>query len=588
MNFKYFWGISILLLFLACKSNSDEGGLYQEKEGKVIYRGTLGENVTSHILKDPTSMHPLISAESYISEMALYSYERLTTLDPKTSEITPILAEALPEVSEDGLRFTYEIRDAAKWPDGAPITAADFVFSAKATMFPLANTANKRAFLSTLQDVQLYPDNPRKLTIICSEAYHYNPYFGAIIFILDRRFYDPNDALGAYSLAELVENETLQKDEALIAWADEFNDPKYGTDPKNLQNGSGPYHLIEWIQGERLVYTPNENYWGKDLEKITSQQYPPQITFRIIPDDQALIESIRQQSVDVSCKLVPDVYQVLKADSQVNQHYKVKRTGRGTVSMIGLNNQPDGVTHPKLFDDKRVRRAFLLGVDWDDLLFKRLELDGKRVAGPISENNPYFDATLPIATYNPDSARYYLKEAGWEDTDGDGILDKEVDGVRIPFAFNFLYRTTNVLEADMVREIANDLKTYGIEATPDNSGFKISSIVSGQYDAVLIPLIVPSLPYPFEGVYRSTSSFNLFGYANERADELIDKVSSNTNPEEARADAITLQKILIDDQPAIFLFNPARKMIAHKRYSNLSFYIEAPYIFLNSLEVVKE
>ncbi|MEL6134499.1 MAG: ABC transporter substrate-binding protein, partial [Bacteroidota bacterium] len=271
---------------------------------------------------------------------------------------------------------------------------------------------------------------------------------------------------------------------------------------------------------------------------------------------------MRQQAVDVSFKIVPEVYNLLKDDPEVNKHYKLKRTERGTVSMIGLNNQPDGIKHPKLFNDRRVRRAIMLAVDWDDLLFNRVSIDGQRVAGPVTENNPYFDPNLPIPQYNPDSARYYLAEAGWADTDGDGLLDKEIDGAKVPFSFTLLHRSTNIMEADLATEFANDLRPYGIEVKPDNSGFSMGQLFGLQYDAVLLPLLVPSTPYPFEAIYRSTSQQSFFGYANEQADILIDKISSSTDVEKVRADAIRLQKIIIDDLPALYLFNPTRKIAA--------------------------
>ncbi|MEL6134498.1 MAG: ABC transporter substrate-binding protein, partial [Bacteroidota bacterium] len=200
-------------------------------------------------------------------------------LDPSDKKLKPLLATDLAEVSADGLRFTYQIKAEATWPDGAPLTAADFAFSAKAIMFPLTNAVTRRAYLSTLQDIQLYPEDPKKLTIICNKPYHYNPYFGGIIYVLDRRFYDPDDVLGPYTLSELIENNALQEDEKLLAWANEFNDPKYGQDPQNLRNGSGPYQVSEWVQGERIVFTRNENYWGKNEQRSPYQQFPPEISF---------------------------------------------------------------------------------------------------------------------------------------------------------------------------------------------------------------------------------------------------------------------------------------------------------------------
>ncbi|MDP6776378.1 MAG: ABC transporter substrate-binding protein, partial [Candidatus Latescibacteria bacterium] len=123
---------------------------------------------------------------------------------------------------------------------------------------------------------------------------------------------------------------------------------------------------------------------------------------------------------------------------------------------IGWNN-----AHP-IFRDVRVRRAMTFLTDRRSMVENLLFGLGETVEGPIHKFRPEYNHDLKPYAYDPDHALGLLEEAGWEDADNDGILDKLIDGERTPFQFEFLVNSGNQLRKDIALVLQHELQDIGI------------------------------------------------------------------------------------------------------------------------------
>ncbi|MEM7658931.1 MAG: ABC transporter substrate-binding protein, partial [Bacteroidota bacterium] len=272
------------LLFFACGGPpADTDSLYPIRDGKVVYQGELPNVVRTHLSSNPSSLHPVNSELAARYEVLDLCYQRLMSVDIETGALVPELIIQMPSVSEDQLRYQFELHPKAAWNGGTPITAEDILFSTKLLVCPHVENQSIRPYLEYLSDIQVDPNDPRKFEVIMREFYLNNENFGIYTYVLDRRVYDPENILETYSIPELLEADgPASKDPDILAWAENFNDPKFGQEADLLNNGCGPYQMTEWTAEERIVLSRNESYWGKGLPNYLHSQYPDQIIFDII------------------------------------------------------------------------------------------------------------------------------------------------------------------------------------------------------------------------------------------------------------------------------------------------------------------
>ncbi|MEO0895008.1 MAG: ABC transporter substrate-binding protein [Bacteroidota bacterium] len=582
-----------ILLLVSCRNASNSSGPYLEKNGQIIYSGPLGPEVVMHMISEPKSLHPTNSTVSQKDEVMTLVYQRLLDIDCETGKLVPVLVEALPIVSEDGLTFTFTLREEAKWVDGSSITAKDVLFSFKLFFVDAIENGDLKNYAEYIAEFNLYPDNPRKFDLVMSETYMLNDYIGNLTMILNPGFYDPQGIMEKFSMKALKEDQKLQENEELLAFAEEFNSTKFGNQVAGFMGGSGPYIIKEWLPEQQIVLVKREDYWGQGLVGNQFAAYPPSVTFRTIKDEQATVEAIRQQAVDGSAKISPAVFEQILNDSIVNAHYKVQKQSRSTGVMLVLNNQPDGVTQSSIFDDKRVRQAAQFALPMDEILNERLETDFIRANSPVPPGNPHYDPSLVPFAHDPHKAAKLLDEAGWIDRDGDGIREKEVNGQRVDLSFSFDYPPQNITVKSMADEFQKEWKKVGfdVKLAPGSMRAYLGRLSSGQFDMALLALTPPpTLPYDYKSFFHSDNypeGSNFFGFVNAEADSLIDLLRVTVDGDKRQELAFKVNRILAEEVPALFLYHPSKKLVLHKRFSGGDIYQIPPYLLPERFNLIR-
>ncbi|MEM7658623.1 MAG: ABC transporter substrate-binding protein, partial [Bacteroidota bacterium] len=310
----------------------------------------------------------------------------------------------------------------------------------------------------------------------------------------------------------------------------------------------------------------------------------------IIRDGKSVELQIKDQLVDVSTRLQPEAYLSLKADTGVARHYHLGVRNRSSFTSLALNNRPNGMDQARLFDDARVRRAVALAINRQRFIDELLDGMGTLAASPVPPHNIHYHKGLEPLPYDPAQAEALLEEAGWTDTDGDGIRDKEVDGKRIPLSFSLLYPPRGQLYNDMCTFVQQELAQVGMDCQPEGANDYAVRVQSKNYDASLLSLRASELPYDFKQTFHSENwpdGTNYFGYTNQVADRKMDSLRIEPDAVQRLKLAEEIQEILRQDQPAVLLYYPVNKMAIHRRFNNANMYGKPNFVLMNDLEMVE-
>jgi peptide/nickel transport system substrate-binding protein len=585
--------LSLLILIVGCGGPAPvTDQLYEERDGAIIYHGEKTNEVSVHLSANPSSLHPINSELATRYEILDLCYQRLLSVDIETGALVPELVQQMPTVSEDGLTYFFELHPQAAWNDGSPITAADIIFSTKLLVCPQVDNQSLRPYLAYLEDIQADPTDPRKFQVKMKEYYLNNDNFGIFSYVMDQRVYDPEGVLNAYTIVELMEeNGPATKAEDLEDWAEEFNSAKYGQEVNRLNHGSGPYQMTEWLTDERIVLSRNDAYWGKELPGYLHSQYPDQIIFKMVKDGQAAELQFKEQLLDVSTRLDPQVYQSMIADSSITRHYHLGVRNRSSFTSLALNNRPNGIDQARIFDDARVRRAFALAIPRQRFIDELLDGMGTIAASPVPPHNAHYHKGIQPLPYDPIQPEALLEEAGWVDTDADGVRDKVVDGKRIPLSFSLLFPPRGQLYTDMCTFIQQEVAKVGMDCQPEGANDYAVRVQAKNYDASLLSLRASELPYDFKQTFHSENwpnGTNYFGYANARADLLMDSLRVEPRESIRLKLATEIQEILAQEQPCVFMFYPVNKIAIHRRFNRAKMYGKPNFVLLNDLELITE
>jgi peptide/nickel transport system substrate-binding protein len=203
---------------------------------------------------------------------------------------------------------------------------------------------------------------------------------------------------------------------------------------------------------------------------------------------------------------------------------------------------------------------------------------GEVVDSPIYIFRPEYDKTLESYPYDPQKALTLLKEAGWADTDGDGVLDKVVDGERIPFRFEFKIPSGAEVSKSISLVLQDEMKRYGIASSVRELDWTIflADVKNHKFDVVLMAWGMQASEPDAYQVWHSSQAANKgsnhISYKNPRVDKILEEYRREFDAEKRIEMYREFQRILHDEQPYTFLF--ARKYVSavHRRFQGVEVY----------------
>jgi peptide/nickel transport system substrate-binding protein len=492
------------LVALLCAAAGAAGRPDQPGRGGRVVIGVPG---------DVSSLNIYTATNAFSQEIIDLLFLRLADEQDDFRQGPPTFRASLAkswESTPDGLEMTFHIDARSRWSDGRPVTAQDVIFSHRAAASPEVSWVGKDV-KDFIQEVRATDER----TVV----YRF-------------RQADP------YRLMDAVEGNVLP--------AHVYGTIPFAEWPKRsfLEAASvdGPFLLKRYERGSLIELARNPGYLRSPLPKLDA------VVFRIIPDETTLVNELLSGGIDVMENVPAAATKRIEADSRL----RLVRVPDLSYHFICWN-----VSRPP-FTDARVRRALTLAIDREAIAQTLLPGTGRTSSGPVLSFMWAHDPSLRPLPYDPDAARALLKESGFTDKDGDGLVDR--DGR--PFRFTLDINQGSRLRSDVAQMVTAQLRKVGIEAVPRllEFGAFIERHEKHDFDA-FVGSWRESTKVDLKSAFHSDSresGYNYGMYANPRLDEVIDKARATTDAKKARDLWFSAQAIIVADQPYTFLFERDR------------------------------
>lgn len=565
------WMLAVLAVAAGgCGNKNTEGAA--NTSAKADGPPVQGDWVVVHDLADPESLNILTAQDASAQEIHQpYIYESLTTLSSQMERI-PILADSMPVVSDDHLSYEYRIKPEAKFADGHPITAEDFIFYVKAikNMYIL-NAAPSRGYYARVKSVEMVNNDPHRIRFVMSEPYYLGADITGDVIALPKHILDPKNLSDKLTFDELNAGDP-NKNPAMHELADFLQDPDKSFNKQYIV-GSGPYMFDEFRRNDRVVLVRNPNYWDKSGPY--GKAYPDRIIWRSINDYNAALTSLKGGEIDVMPRMEKVQYNNEK-DRFSQNHLRPAIYDYPAYNYIGYN-----LKRP-MFTDKLVRQALAYAINRDAIIQKIYFGMARPVQSPIFYKSKEADTTLPIIKYDLEKAKQLLAQAGWTDSDGDGILDKVVDGKKTDFRFTIQLNSGNQSRKQIALVFVDALKKLGIDAKTTELEWAtfFERQRSHQFDAYVGGWATNPVEGDMYQIWHSKSAeqggSNFGFYKNDRLDQLIESNRTEFDWNKRLAAYKEMQKIIYDDQPYNFLVSERFTGAYSDRFQDVEFFSPRP------------
>jgi len=466
------------------------------------FGGTYVEGVAG----DPKAINPILQNNDVDRDLVSLIFSGLTRADER-GEIAPELALRW-EISEDGLIYTFFLRQDVRWHDGAPFTADDVVATIRAIQDP---------------DFQGLPDVAEPwLPVKVEKIDRYT-----VRFTLEEPFAPFLD----YTTVGILPAHLLATVPAKLLPSAQFNLRPVGT---------GPFVLSE-ISARHVILEANPHWYRR-------RPYLAKIEFIFYPDYPSIFAAHQREEVAGISRVWPDYLDEVRDDKSLNL-YSAPLSG---YTLVFLN-----LSRP-WFEAREVRQALLLALDRQGLVDQVLGGQGIVLYSPIMPSSWAYEENLPHYAYDPEKAASLLEGAGWLDADDDGVREK--GDLRLEFE---LLTNDDPIREQLAREISKQWARVGVRANVKVEGWPepvATALRLRRFDALLGSWgALPPDPDPYPQWHSSQATEdgqNYCGYTNDDADQLMEE-GRRVNDRARRAELYRqFQRIFAEDVPALLLYEP--------------------------------
>lgn len=478
---------------------------------KTDHRKTDGDSLVIGDFFEPTIINPILTHSSISALLKGIIFDGLIK---RNDQLEPLPNLALSwENLLNGLTWIFHLRRDVKFHDGADLTAEDVKF----TFDKVSDPSIKSPYINIFKNLKSVKVKDRYTV----EIHLKNP-LPSLLFYLD--------------VGILPKHLLLGKDLRKAA----FNYHPIGT---------GPFKMERWSEHEIILKANGDYFNGKP--------HLSEIIVRSFKDQRVVWAELMKGTVDCVFLTYPKNYDIIKkipkfkVYSFLNPYYYVMAFNEDNI----------------LFRMKRVRQALNYAVDKERIVAKVLRGRGQVSSGPIYSQTWEYSKTLEPYPYDPKKAVELLAKAGWKDTNGNHVLDKE--GREFEFVLLIVEGDDAFLGCALL--IQQQLLDIGIRMTVKPISFSAmyeQFLSTKQFDAALLAMISddPDKNYTWWHSSQISGGFNVFSYRNKEVDELLDNGRTTLDNEERSRIYQQFQREIHEDPPGIFLFWRDHLIGIHERF----------------------
>lgn len=520
--------LALLLAVIGCGDSKDKGADRGDTSGAKGTESKIsadkpnsGDALVLSSLGDATGLIYNITSDSASHNMATKIYSGLVEYD-KNLNIIGDLAKSW-DISDDGKAIIFHLHKGVRWHDGKPFTSADVEFTYKFMIDDKTPTSYDADF-RLVKSFEVVDDYTVKVT-------YDEPYAPALISwgmpVLPKHLLEGKDVTKSPLLREPI--------------------------------GTGPYRFKEWKGGESLTLVANDDYFR-------GRPYIDRVVTRIIPDTATIFLELLNGALDLET-LTP-LQWTRQTDNNpkfTKQYDKYKYLSSG-YTYVGYNHLK------KPFNDKRVRQALTYATNKADIVKGILFDLGVPVHGVYKPGTIWYNDNVKKYEYNLEKAKALLAEAGYTDTNNDGILDKNGK----PFEFELMTNQGNTVRTKICETLQQSWAKIGVKVNIrilEWATFVNEYIDKQKFDAVVLAWNIVNDPDLYD-VWHSDNcgerKLNFICYKNKELDRLIEEGRKVFDPEKRKVYYHKVQEIMAEDQPYTFLYVPYSLVAVSKRFEDVS------------------
>lgn len=423
-----------------------------------------GDEIRVGLDVDAGTMDPRLSKDTTATRVADLVYDGLVRMNEKL-EPQPSLAEKWENPNPTTWIFT--LRTGVTFQDGTPFTAADVKYTFDSILDPNFKAPYAKLY-APISKVEVVDDTNVKFTLK-------NPYAPLL----------------SYMDIGIVPKHIGEK-----------NDNSLSSNPI----GTGPYKMVKWEKNSKISFESNDKYWGGPAKT-------KKVTYYIIPDNSTRVSALAAGDIDfVHSPLSPQDIGKIKE----NKDFTVIETEGLGFTYLNFNT-----TNP-ILSDVKVRQAIAHLIDKETISGQLYQGMDKPGDSPLIPPSWAFSDSIKGFPYDPNKAKELLAQAGWKDSDGDGILDK--DGKKLTITLSTHTEDPNRMQT--VEFLQNEFSKAGIDAKVQTTEWPTFSanMMAQKFDIALLGWL--NLVDPDRAMYSqflSTSENNYGKYSNPNVDELLEK-----------------------------------------------------------------
>ena len=436
--------------------------------GFLLVGSAAAQTITFGLSGEPISLDPSVTADGNSAYVQTQIYNSLISFKPGSVDLQPDLAQRWT-TSDDGLTWTFYLRQNVKFQDGTPLNAEAVRFNFQRWWDPGFSFGAGKPFLGWSNNLGGYKGQPGS---IVKDVRVKNQY--AVELILN----SPYPALGAVladaGLFGIASPTAIRK-----------NPAQYGT-PAGVAVGTGPFLLKKWNNGVSVELTKNPAYFRAGLPKSDA------LTFRFVKDPSSRLNELLTGGVDIAAELLPDQLQAIRSNTKLTA---VLRPALN-LGYLGLN------TSYKPLTDVRVRQAIAAALNKKaivDAFWNGLGLtDGHLIPPPLAKS---YARSVSDYKYDPTAAKKLLAEAGYP------------NGFPLELWYMPVSRPYYPTPKPIAEAMAADLTAIGIKVTlkTEDWGAYLQHRQEGKFQAFMLGFVYvtdPDSAYTYLIAPGSTTDIN--------------------------------------------------------------------------------